>query len=249
MLKAFLDTTVLRLGINDERIWVPVGKEIELKGQKIVIDSSLLASKNPNLRFLSQGNYEAFHDSLLLGMMARLAKKKQMEFYTHHEARWELFSLPIKIGRSVFDDVEIKSVADPFPYSYSKGLSDGSERQYKFLSEIKDQRFLEIQRAVGAYQGPRNPRQRNQLLDAFHILCAERSGLEFFVTMDCKLIKLWSHRNQSKSTIRVVSPSGFLGVWRGSNPIRWLALVLSASREAKSAIVNYRKLIDEIGGQ
>ena len=76
------------------------------------------------------------------------------------------------------------------PFKYERvmgGLGiDGKAEQYKFLSSIRDSRFLAIQRATGAYQGAQ-PLNHNQLIDAFHIWCAESAGCSHFLTLDFKL--------------------------------------------------------------
>ena len=54
------------------------------------------------------------------------------------------------------------------------------QAQFKFLRSLNDERFRELQAITGAYQGE-GKINRNQLLDAFHLWCAEGNGCDLFL--------------------------------------------------------------------
>jgi hypothetical protein len=76
-------------------------------------------------------------------------------------------------------------------------------------SSINDKRFIELQRACGAFQGHIKPPNHNQLLDAFHIWCAEFAGCSYFLTLDFKLMRVLS-KSKAKTQLRLVRPSELL---------------------------------------
>ncbi len=53
--------------------------------------------------------------------------------------------------------------------------------QYNFLRSLDHGRFLELRRICGAEQGQKV--NRNQLLDAFHLWCAEFNRCEYFLSL------------------------------------------------------------------
>jgi hypothetical protein len=76
------------------------------------------------------------------------------------------------------------------------------------LRKLEHKRFRDLQRITGAYQGEGKP-NRNQLLDAFHLWCAEHNGSDFFLSLDFKLAKI-IERSISKPMVAVVRPSQLL---------------------------------------
>ena len=89
------------------------------------------------------------------------------------------------------------------------GNQDAKEMQFNFLSRLNHKRFTELQKLTGAYQGP-GKLNRNQLLDAFHIWCAEHNECEFFLTLDFKLIRIVTNNRSYNSTVKLVRPSELL---------------------------------------
>lgn len=86
--------------------------------------------------------------------------------------------------------------------------TDFKRAQYEFLCSLKHKRFLQLQRATGAYQGP-NGINENQLLDAFHLWCAEYNASDFFLTLDFNLARAVKGA-KSVRTVPVVRPSELL---------------------------------------
>lgn len=88
------------------------------------------------------------------------------------------------------------------------GAGNWEDDQYDFLRSLDHERFVKLQKIAGAYQG-RRPVNRNRLLDAFHLWCAEHNGADYFLSLDLKLARL-IERSKSKPTVPVVRPSQLL---------------------------------------
>ena len=86
---------------------------------------------------------------------------------------------------------------------------DSDKAQYDFLCGIKHKRFIEIQKATGAYQG-NNKTNKNQLLDAWNIWCAEHSNCDYLLTMDLKLIRMIKSNKKWECRVKIVKPSQLL---------------------------------------
>ena len=112
-------------------------------------------------------------------------------------------------------NAELKEEVDLPPSVAAMGI-DGRAEQLHFLSSLSNSRFLELQKATGAYQGDK-PRNRNQLLDAFHFWCAEHNECDFFLTLDFKLIRVFS-LSRTTSTVRLIRPSELLTELNGGPP-------------------------------
>jgi hypothetical protein len=77
-----------------------------------------------------------------------------------------------------------------------------------FLKSITHPRFLQLQRACGAFQG--DSVKENQLADAFHIWCAEAANASHFLTTDFTLANLVRRHRTAPPQVRVVAPSELL---------------------------------------
>lgn len=93
-----------------------------------------------------------------------------------------------------FYGARCESIRAPIPYDrVIADSSDMSDLQFNFLAGLKTRRFAEIQKMTGAYQGARPP-NRNQLVDAFQLWCAEFDTCTHFLTLDFKLVALMNRR-------------------------------------------------------
>jgi hypothetical protein len=99
------------------------------------------------------------------------------------------------------------------PIQYGRVLSSAFAKpkrmQFEFLTGIQSSRFKELQKITGAYQGEGNV-NRNQLLDAFHLWCAEHNECNYFLTLDFKLIRVLRQKRKSPLQVKVVRPSELL---------------------------------------
>jgi hypothetical protein len=62
-----------------------------------------------------------------------------------------------------------------------------------------------LQKLTGAYQGP-GRLNRNQLLDAFHLWCAEYNHCDYFLTLDFNLSKI-ANKQKRRFPTEIVKPS------------------------------------------
>jgi hypothetical protein len=126
---------------------------------------------------------------------------------------WGLPSLDSETGD--FYGAKVSSVDAPVQYGriMFEANSDYKEEQFRFLSSIKHDRFRELQRITGAYQGERKL-NRNQLLDAFHLWCAEHNKCHFFLTLDFTLAKIVA-KSKAKPRVPVLKPSEVLTALKG----------------------------------
>lgn len=163
---------------------------------------------NPNENIL---NLALKAEADLLPEVAELGKSASLEFVQTSEARYEEWGLPGMDGETGrFYDATIRYIDAPFKYGrVMGGLGiDGKAEQCRFLASIQNPRFQEIQRATGAYQGD-NPLNLNQLIDAFHVWCAESYGCAYLLTLDFKLQKIVA-QSKLATPLLIVRPSELL---------------------------------------
>ena len=165
---------------------------------------------NPNERI---SNPTLRHEAELLPMVAALGTAGTVEFVQTVESLYETWGLPSLDSESGrFYGAPIRLLKDiPFEYSRVFGGAgiDGEKEQMRFLLGIKQPRFEALKRALGAFQGRDLPANRNQLLDAFHLWCAELAECTYFLTLDFKLQKVL-RRSKIETPVQVVHPSQLL---------------------------------------
>jgi hypothetical protein len=93
--------------------------------------------------------------------------------------------------------------------------SSAKDVQVDFLAGLRQKRFLHLQKACGARQG--NRVVPNQLIDAFHIWCAESAAASHFLTNDFKLIRAVRNYKSSPPKVKLVKPSELLADFRLAN--------------------------------
>lgn len=96
--------------------------------------------------------------------------------------------------------IEIGIVEDHLPSS-APILSSGASIE-QLLAMNPDPRFREIQEGIG----------KDKMVDAYHILAAERAGLDFFLTTDRKLLNSIRNPKHIGLSVREVSPCELIGV-------------------------------------
>lgn len=144
-----------------------------------------------------------------LRAVATFALEGRVEIYINDEIRLEVASTKygsLVSGReSLFYGVKIKTIPPPFEYDriivhWQDTRQDIDRHRENILGTKRDQRFNQLKDALGA----------NKNADAFHIYSAEKAGLDYYLTMDRKLIN--SIRNQRGVTfnIKVLYPSEFV---------------------------------------
>jgi hypothetical protein len=145
----------------------------------------------------------------LLPLIADLAKVGRLRLVTHAEVRSEFWGLPkTDDPRGQFYGAPIEWGPDPLPYGrIIAGWSPihKSDPQFDFVRAITHPRFQDLKLAVNANSGSKV--YKNQLLDAFHIWCAESASAKYFLTTDLKLVRQVSRHKSHPPTCRVISPT------------------------------------------
>lgn len=208
MTPVFLDTTVFKFSATALRRYVGRPSTVQWGPLTIHGVSHTEEILNPNDR-ISDPKLRA--EAELLPTIAELGVKGRLSFLISDEARFEQWGLPnLDSETGDFYGASIRSASAPIEYArVMGGLGiDGRLEQARFLQSLNDPRFLELQKASGAYQG-KNPTNRNQLIDAFHIWCAEHNSCPFLLTLDWKLQRSLA-RTRVPLKVHVVSPSELL---------------------------------------
>jgi hypothetical protein len=209
--KVFLDANVFKFSAVELPRFRPREVTITWGGQEMPYIVYDLITVNPN-ESLGKESADVRAEAELLPEVAGLAASGLVLFQITTELQIELANLPnldSKGGHFFGADCEI--VRPPLQYSrvLFGGHDGGSKRaQCKFLCSLKHKRFLQLQRATGAYQG-KNKINENQLLDAFHLWCAEHAGSDFFLSLDFTLAKVTKSAKRVR-TVPVVRPSELL---------------------------------------
>jgi hypothetical protein len=150
-------------------------------------------------------------EAALLEQVATLGKKGLVSFLINIETQMEVWGLPNLDSESgQFYGVPLERVEAPVRYGRIMfGAScDYKQDQFDFLRLLRDDRFDNLQRITGAYQGSARV-NRNQLLDAFNLWCAEHHRCQYFLSLDFKLARVIG-RSKSKPVVPVVRPSELL---------------------------------------
>lgn len=208
--KVYLDTTALKFSATELPRLLPRNTSIQWGEKTFDVTVHDLVEVNPNDAIT---NAELRAEADHLPRLANLGKIGAIEFIMCHETRWESWGLPNMDSKGgEFYGAPITAGAEPLEYSriVASSRQDSRSLQYDFLCSIENQRFLDLQKITGAYQG-KQPRNHNQLLDAFHIWSAERNACEFFLSLDFKLINVLSRpENKPRVRVQLVRPSELL---------------------------------------
>ncbi|BDQ34903.1 hypothetical protein [Pseudodesulfovibrio portus] len=214
LIKVYIDTCILKFSATSLNRLIPRNQTINWGGinhECIVHDFREI---NPNDKI---NNLRQKKDADSLPEIAKMAKDGLIEIVMQDEIIFESWGLPKMDSQSgMFYGAPVSMVDAPFVYGrIVVGFgSSAKELQEKFLLNLNQKRFLQLQKATGAYQG-KNPKNINQLLDAFHIWCAEHNQCDHFLTMDYKLIKVIKSLKNNIPTVKVLSPSELLEEIKG----------------------------------
>lgn len=234
----FLDTTALKYAVDERLVLAPEETIVHWGNHEVRSVVYKPQFQFPNGKLLQDGNVRQFRETLLLPCLASFAKKEFIKFLCHPEVECELLWLPRTADpRGRFYGAPIERASDPFPYR--RILVDASgkiDHQYEFLARIKERRFLELQRATGAFQGNDRPFNRNQLLDAWHLYCAEHVRADFFLTLDIRLQRVTRTSKRYAPRVEIVTPEALVRTLVTARP----RLLWSFLREATLLVWRYR---------
>lgn len=210
--KVYLDTTVYKFSATKLPRLYPRSQAINWGGveQEITVHDFVEINPNDNI----SNNPVLKTEAEILPKLANLGKDGVVKYQIQTETLIESWGIPnmdSKSGR--FYGAPVEKVDAPFQYGrvVSAAFQNTKDIQFDFLSGIKHKRFEKLQRVTGAYQGPGNL-HRNQLLDAFHIWCAEHNKCDYLLTLDFKLIKVIRNGGEDRVFTRLVTPSELLAV-------------------------------------
>lgn len=210
--RIFLDTCILKSSADSQLVLRRTEQSLVWGGRHFNTVVHRPALFNPNTKFIEQGKTAKFADTVALRFLARLAKDGKICLAIHHEIRAELWRLRFRGRRTepLFFGAPIENVQGPV--KYSRILVDGSGRdwQYECLARIEHPRFKELQKWSGAFQGNDKPLNRSQLLDAFHLWCAETANADYFLTQDESLIRTVTGRKPERIAVQLVTPFDLL---------------------------------------
>jgi hypothetical protein len=187
----------------------PRKKNISWGGRlhEVTLHDLVLVNPNDSIQ-----NPELKTEADLLPLLADFGRRGNIKYLINVETLLETLGLPGLDSQTGKFYGTPYDVAEP-PIRYSRialGLGVPHKRtQFEFLSSIREERFIELQKMTGAYQGE-GKLNRNQLLDAFHIWCAEHNDCQFFLTLDFKLIRLLRNNKGRQILVRVLKPSELL---------------------------------------
>jgi len=205
----YLDTVALKLSIREVHGYTSVEEVVNWGERELAVTSHKPTVAHPIERI---SNPELVLEANLLPRIAALANEGLIELVIQNETLVEFSGLPRAAGRPFFG-APLRHVSAPFEYGrvvYSSS-ADSDKLQYDFIAGINAPRFIELQKACGAYQGDVPP-PRNQLLDAFHVWCAEAAGCTQFLTCDMSLVRYVQRQKRYVPTVQVVLPSQLLTV-------------------------------------
>jgi hypothetical protein len=205
----YVDTNIFKFSATELPRLKPRTKAIRWGGNSHDVTVHDFVVENPNERIK---NTDLKSEAELLPELAALGKEGQVRYVIQLEANLESWSIPNMDSNSGrFYGAPIESMEAPIFYSrvIAGGPENPKEKQFEFLANLENKRFIEIQKITGAYQGE-NQLNRNQLLDAFHLWCAEHNGCDYFLTMDFKLIKVALNRRKNGLKVKPIRPSELL---------------------------------------
>ncbi len=213
-LRIFLDSSALKMAVQRRIVGRSRRKTVDWGGRPTVADVVQFTTEDPT------ANCHPFQrrEARRLPVIAWLSMQNRIDLLTHTETLWEFFGLPRtddSFGR--FFGAAVLPVESPSQYSrvlVGAGLPTPKELQGQFFASISHERFEQLKRATGAYQGNR-PSPVNELADTFHIWCAETAVADVFLTLDRDLVDLVRRHRKHPPRLKVLLPSETVQLARG----------------------------------
>ncbi len=210
IIKVMLESNTLKFAATKLRRLIPVNRPTyNAKGERtgtLLYDDGYV---NPNDKITDP---ELKKEADLLPHIAELAKGGNFELLLDREAHYESWGLPnMNSATGLFYEAPVSEAEHPFQYGrVLAGLGrSGRDWAKLFLTGIDNQRFRDLAKVVGAYQGA-DKYNLNQLRDAYFIWSAEHNACEFMLTLDFKLIRMVKLAKKQKIKVKVVKPSELL---------------------------------------
>lgn len=253
--KIFVDTCVVKCAADTRLEFIPKEQKLNWGGieQTVLIHNPVLVNDNWK-QFFRDNNKTRLWDSICTRFMAAFEKKGIIELCWHTETIWEHAGLKRTLNlNGKFHGAELKHVGNPFPYS--RIIVGGNEinridHQFEFYKSIKNNRYNELKRVTNVHAQVKENRIKNQMADAFHILCAEKSECDHFVTIDYNLEKS-VRKSTVKTLVNITTPSKLIKQLITKRP--WLAwwVIIEAIKIiiSKRTIYTYRQKFNIFTGK
>jgi hypothetical protein len=218
LLTAFVDSNVIKFATETE-VLVPRQQTINWGGKEIELTVHDFGTRREQ-DLVPDGELKT--DASLIRRVAEEAREGKIRLITQAEVVHETWTLPWVRGAYLYD-VEIEWVEAPVEYSRILGRiipsppsarrNDMKESTVEFLASLEHTRFKQLQIACGADQGQQT--NENQLIDAFHVWCAEAAGATHFLTLDFKLKRIVEGHKRFPPRVKVTKPSELLyDLWK-----------------------------------
>jgi len=203
----FLDTNIFKFAARIKKVRVPHREQIEWGD--IVEDIDVYRPYVHNSIYRIRDKKQRL-DASYIPMLAFSGLQGHGMFWTHKEVDMETWGIPgMNNIHGLFYNCPINKLPSPEGERcriIAGGNKKFDEHTLDYLSNIEDKRYKEICKFTGGFQGKGKPMNRNQALDAYHLWCAEYSQMDYFVTMDYKLIKIIINNKKADLELKIVNP-------------------------------------------
>jgi len=210
---AFVDTMVIKFA-TETPVFIPRQQTVNFGGKEIEFTVHDFGTRR-EIDTLPPGELRSEVEHLK--PISELAKSGHLRLITQAEVLHESWTLPWVRGAHLYGTT-IELAEAPFYYARilgkilpspnGRGSADAKESMVEFLKRVDHRRFKQLQVACGAHQG--KTINDNQLIDAFHVWCAESAGAEYFLTCDFKLIRSVANHRRWPPKVALVRPSELL---------------------------------------
>jgi hypothetical protein len=174
--RVYIDANILKFSATSLLRFRPREVMVDWGGKRQPLTVHDPVTVNPNDGIAN--NPELRREAELLAKVAALAASGIVDFLINIETQMEVWGLPnLDSETGSFYGAPHTLIAAPVQYGRIMfgGNDDYKKEQFNFLRSLRHERFGELQRITGAYQGETKI-NRNQLLDAFHLWCAEHTS-------------------------------------------------------------------------
>ncbi len=205
-MKVYLDANVFKFSATKLPRFFPRDQEINWGGHIFTAKVHDIGHLNPNDGI---ANPELKAEADLLPAIAELVKSRKIVAVSQVETwyeTWRMKNMDSESGK--FYGADVGECKPPLEYGrivIGAGV-DFRRGQLDFISSISHSRFLEIQKVVGAHQGP-GKKNSNQLLDAFAIWCAETDACDAFLSLDFSLAQMVARDRKKRVRLPILRPS------------------------------------------
>lgn len=207
--RVFLDTNILKLAVDERAVWRSCPKTVTWGPILVTADVAEPGLQYPNQKLVLKMQQQA----RCLPKIAALAKAGTVALWVQDEVLMEFMGLPrIRGTKGLFYKAPLQRIPAPHEYSriVASGCNSARDLQVGFVRGIQSKRLSELARACGVHNGGKHA--DNQMIDAFHLWCAESAGADYFLTCDMRLINALRRSRLAPAAPELVTPTELLAV-------------------------------------